>query len=119
LHAGLLDAELPAGAFELVSAQYPALLRTPGKDAESALMGAVAPGGTLLVVHHADMDADHAEHAKERGFDPADYVHPEEVAALLDDDWEVVVNERRPRIVEGGAGAHHTHDLVLRATRLR
>jgi SAM-dependent methyltransferase len=113
-HTGLLDAELTPGGFDLVSAQYPALLRTPGNDAERALLAAVAPGGTLLVVHHADVDV---EHAKERGFDPADYVSPRDVAAQLDSGWDVTFDERRPRHVEGGAGAHHTHDVVLKARR--
>ena len=114
VHAGLLDAELPAGAFDLVSAQYPALAATPGHDAERALLGAVAPGGTLLVVHHADVDV---EAAKAHGFDPADYVMPADVAALLDDGWVVEVDERRARDVPAGAGSGHTHDLVLRARR--
>jgi len=65
VHAELLDAELGAGAFDLVSAQYPALRRTPGNDAERSLLAAVAPGGTLLLVHHADVDV---EHARARGF---------------------------------------------------
>jgi SAM-dependent methyltransferase len=115
VHADLVQAQLPAGAFDLVSAQYPALLRTPGDDAERALLAAVAPGGTLLVVHHADIDP---EEAKARGFDPADYVGPADVAALLGDGWRVEVDEKRPREITGGAGAHHTHDLVLRARRL-
>ncbi len=42
LLAGLVDAPLPAGAFDLVSVQYPALRRTPGQDAERALLAAVA-----------------------------------------------------------------------------
>jgi SAM-dependent methyltransferase len=115
VHADLVQAQLPAGAFDLVSAQYPALLRTPGDDAERALLAAVAPGGTLLVVHHADIDP---EEAKARGFDPADDVGPADVAALLGDGWRVEVDEKRPREITGGAGAHHTHDLVLRARRL-
>ncbi len=115
VHADLVQAQLPAGAFDLVSAQYPALLRTPGDDAQRALLAAVAPGGTLLVVHHADIDP---EEAKARGFDPADYVGPADVAALLDDGWRVEVDEKRSRDITGGAGAHHTHDLVLRARRL-
>jgi hypothetical protein len=114
VQADLVQAGLPAGAFDLVSAQYPALLRTPGDDAERALLAAVAPGGTLLVVHHADFDP---ELAKEHGFDPADYVSPADVAALLDDRWQVEVDEKRARDITGGAGAHHTHDLVLRARR--
>jgi SAM-dependent methyltransferase len=115
LHAGLLDVAVPDGGFDLVSAQYPALLRTPGADAERALLAAVAPGGTLLVVHHADVDP---EHARARGFDPDDYVAPADVAALLGDGWLVEVDERRPRHVRGGRGAHHADDLVLRARRL-
>jgi SAM-dependent methyltransferase len=114
VHADLVQAQLPAGAFDLVSAQYPALLKTPGDDAERALLAAVAPGGTLLVVHHADIDP---EEAKARGFDPADYVSPADVAALLDDGWRVEVDEKRARDITGGAGAHHTHDVVLRARR--
>lgn len=38
VHAGLVEAALPAGSFDLVSAQYPALLRTPGFDAEHTLL---------------------------------------------------------------------------------
>lgn len=114
IHAGLLDAPLDAAGFDLVSAQYPALRRTPTCDAERALLAAVAPAGMLLVVHHADMDV---EEAKARGFDPADYVSPRDVAALLDNRWRVEFEERRPRNVSAGAGAHHTHDVVLRAQR--
>jgi len=44
VHAELTEAGLPAGSFDLVSAQYPALLRTPGAVAERALLAAVAPG---------------------------------------------------------------------------
>jgi SAM-dependent methyltransferase len=117
MHAGLLEAPLPAGVFDLVSAQYPALLRTPDNDAERALLALVIPGGVLLVVHHGDVDVDVA---KTHGFDPADYVNPSDVAALLDDDWQIEVDEKRPRPApSGGAGAHHTHDVLLKARRLR
>ena len=117
VHAGLAEAGLPPGSFDLVSAQYPALLRTPDAAAERALVGAVAPGGVLLLVHHAGMETRRPEHGE---FDPADYVWPKMVAALLDDAWQVEVDEQRPRVApEGGAGAHHTDDVVLRARRLR
>ncbi|MGA4973755.1 class I SAM-dependent methyltransferase [Streptomyces cinereoruber] len=123
VHAGLAEAALPPGSFDLVSAQYPALLRTPDAAAERALLDAVAPGGVLLLVHHAGMDEHRPEHHAEReddAFDPADYVWPSMVAALLGDDWRIEVDEERPRVVpEGGAGAHHTDDVVLRARRLR
>ena len=53
-------------------------------------------------------------------FDPADYVWPAEVAAVLLDGWHVEVDELRPRHApESGAGAHHADDLVLRVRRPR
>lgn len=114
LTAGLVEAQLAPGGFDLVSAQYPALLRTADDAAEHALADAVAPGGLLLVVHHADVDADQA---RAHGFDPADYVAPADVAAMLGSDWKIEVDERRARNVTSGAGAHHTHDQVLLARR--
>ena len=117
VHAALTDAGLPPASFDLVSAQYPALLRTPDAAAERALLAAVAPGGVLLLVHHAGMET---HEAHDSDFDPADYVWPSMVATLFNDDWEVEVDEQRPRVApDGGAGAHHTDDLVLRARRLR
>ncbi|MDT3438949.1 MULTISPECIES: bifunctional 2-polyprenyl-6-hydroxyphenol methylase/3-demethylubiquinol 3-O-methyltransferase UbiG [unclassified Pseudofrankia] len=117
VHAELAQAGLTPASFDLVSAQYPALLRTPDAAAERALLAAVAPGGVLLLVHHAGMDT---HQVRDDGFDPADYVWPSTVAALLNDDWKVERDEQRPRVApEGGAGAHHTDDLVLRARRRR
>ena len=116
LHAGLVDAALPRASFDLVSAQYPALLRTDGTVAEHALLAAVAPNGVLLFVHHP---APTKEEAAGHGFHVDDYVGPAQVAALLDDSWQVEVDETRPRHVATGAGSHHTHDVVLRARRLR
>ena len=113
VHAGLVEAGLPAGGFDLVSAQYPVLHKTPDAVAERTLVELVAPGGTLLVVHH-DIDP---EHVHEGGFDPALYALPADVAALLDGAWQIEVDERRPRSVRGGGGAHHVQDLVLRARR--
>lgn len=117
VHAELAKAALPPASFDLVSAQYPALLRTPDAAAERALLAAVAPGGVLLLVHHAGMDT---AQVHDDGIDPADYVWPSMVAALLDDDWQIEVDEQRPREApEVGAGAHHIEDVVLRARRLR
>jgi len=115
-HAGLLEAELPTASFDLVSAQYPALLRTPEAAAERSLLSLVAPGGLLLVVHHVQHPA---EHDRSHGFDPDDYVSPAGVVAMLDEDWQLEVHETRPRTVTGGAGAHHRDDIVVRARRLR
>ena len=84
-HLGLED--LPAEAsYDLVSMFYPALLRGDGSVVRT-LLGAVAPGGTLLVVHHAFVDR---EQALEHGFDPDDYVgHADLVAAIPDEGWTV------------------------------
>ncbi|TFC01121.1 class I SAM-dependent methyltransferase [Cryobacterium adonitolivorans] len=116
LHAGLVEAALPAASFDLVSAQYPALLRTDTNLAEHALLDAVAPGGVLLIVHHP---APTAEEAAAHGFDADLYVSPARVVAMLDDTWRIEVDETRPRHVATGAGAHHTEDVVVRARRLR
>lgn len=116
MHAALAEAGLPAQSFDLVSAQYPALLRTPDAAAERALLAAVAPGGVLLVVHHAGMDS-HTAH--DSAFDPADYVWPAMVVEHCDGEWIVEVDEQRPRVAPAsGAGAHHADDLVVRARRL-
>lgn len=116
IHADLLTADLAHDGYDLVSGQYTALLRSAGHDGERALIAAVAPGGLLLLVHHAHVDrAD----AITRGFDPEDYVWPADVGALLEDGWRIEADDERPRNLSTGAGAHHAHDLVLRARRLR
>ena len=113
--AGLLDASLADASYDLVSAMYPALLRTPTRDAEQRLLDLVAPGGTLLVVHHADLDRAAAEH----GHDLDDYVSPDDVRTLAQEqgDWDVVTDERRHRAHVVGAGAEHTSDVVVRLRR--
>jgi hypothetical protein len=115
-HVGLLEAPLAAGSFDLVSAQYPVLARTPGAVAERILIDAVAPGGALAVVHHADFQVDDPGH---HGFNPADYVGPWDIAPLLGGDWQIDVDERRPRTLTAGGDAHHTEDVVLITRRSR
>ncbi|GMA18409.1 alpha/beta fold hydrolase [Arsenicicoccus piscis] len=132
VHSGLTEADVPVGGFDLVTAFYPALRKTSERLAERAALAAVAPGGTLLWVEHADIDR---EHALERGFDPDDYVGVDDVLALIRPDaadatigtatdatastdaWTIDGEGRRPRRIEGGAGAHHHTDLLLRARR--
>ncbi|MER7011093.1 class I SAM-dependent methyltransferase [Saccharopolyspora sp. NPDC000359] len=104
----------PAGAFDLVSVQYFPLLREPGHSALRGLLAAVAPGGTLLVGGH-----DLADLPSDADFDPADYYHPADIAALLDDGWTVLVNETRARTTPPPPGTHHTRDTVLKARRAR
>ena len=110
----LEDAQLPAEGFDLVTAHYPGLRSSQGRDAEKALLAAVAPGGTLLVVHHADVDA---AKAKEYGFDLADFVSHDDIVELLDENWDVDVERRRPRDEPAGPEGQHTHDDVIRALR--
>ncbi len=110
----LEDMSLPPNGFDLVTAHYPALRHSPGHDAERALLAAVAPGGTLLVVHHADVDV---EKAKSYGFDPADYLGHDDVVELLSDGWEVSVDRRHLREVPAGLEGQHTHDDIIRARR--
>lgn len=107
--------EPPAPAFyDLVSVHYPALPHTPDSDAMHAIIDAVAPGGTLLVVGH-DLDA--KEHHERHGRDPADYVQPADVAARLDALWAVEIHETRPRIKPPGSRGPDVPDIVLRARR--
>jgi SAM-dependent methyltransferase len=112
VHAGLLDMPGGTGRHDLVAAHYPALVQSQDGAAIAALLGAVAPGGTLLVVHHATAPVRDGEHA----FDPADYVMPADVAAHLDDGWEVEVDEVRPP-PRARRDGHVVDDVVLRARR--
>lgn len=106
----------PEGAFDLVSVQYFPLPQQPDHAGLRGLLAAVAPGGTLLVGSHdlAELPQD-----QDHGFAPGDYYQPADIAALLDEDWTVLVDETRPRAVPPPAGTHHAHDVVLRARRLR
>lgn len=115
-HSDLTTTPPPVGVFDLVSVQYFPLPHQPDHTALRGLLDAVAPGGTLLIASHdpADQPPGH-----EHGFDPSDYYQPDDVARLLDHDWTVLVNETRPRTAPPPAGTHHTHDIVLRAQRLR
>ncbi len=91
----------------------PALRHSHGDDAIDALVGAVAPGGTLLVVGH-DFDGVDHHHC---GFDPTDYVQPADIARHLDDMWTLEVDETRPRIRPPGHHGPDLPDIVLRAQR--
>ncbi|MEB3369982.1 FAD-dependent oxidoreductase [Saccharopolyspora mangrovi] len=102
----------PDSSFDLVNAQYFALKKERGEEPLRALLAAVAPGGTLLYVGH-----DISAFPPDAEFDPTEYVMPGHVAALLDDDWKVELDEIRPRTGEGKQD--HPHDVVLRARRLR
>jgi len=110
-----LPAPFPAGSFDLVSMQYPALPKAAGEDAVRTLLDAVRHGGLLLAVYH-DLDDEHREHMKARGFDPADYVGADDLVDLLGDDYTVELHAVEPRI-DPPPGTPHIADIVLRARR--
>jgi thioredoxin reductase len=111
----------PTAAFDLVSAQYASIPRTPDGRGVSNVLDAVAPGGTLLIVSH-DLEpmrapADSPEHS--RVFDPDAYVRVEDFTAALTGSpaWDVEPLDKRVRPGGSATAAHHVHDVVLRARR--
>jgi thioredoxin reductase/SAM-dependent methyltransferase len=107
-------------AFDLVSAQYASIPRTPDDRGVHNVLDAVAPGGTLLVVSH-DLEPmrapiDTSQHSQ--AFDPDAYIRVEDFAATLGDSstWRIELHEKRPRPA-GAASTHHVDDIVLRARR--
>lgn len=112
----------PVRGFDLVSAQYASIPRTPDDRAVHNLLDAVAQGGLLVVVSH-DLErmrgpVDTA--VQSRPFDPDAYVRVDDVVAVLATapDWSIEVHETRPRPA-GAASTHHVDDVVLRARRTR
>jgi thioredoxin reductase len=106
--------------FDLVTAHYASIPRTPDDRGVRNVIDAVAPGGTLLVVSH---DLEPMRHPIDterfsRPFDPDAYVRTEDVAAVLagTPGWEIEVDDVRPR-PPGAASGHHVDDVVLRARR--
>jgi SAM-dependent methyltransferase len=110
-----LHTHFAEGSFDLVSMQYPALPKAAGDAAVQTLLATVRPSGTLLAVYH-DLDADHREHMKSRGVDPADYVEVDDLRRLLGDDFTVEVHAVEPRL-DPPPGTPHIADVVLRARR--
>ena len=110
-----LRTSFPAGSFDLVSMQYPALPKAAGQAAVRALLGTVRPGGLLLAVYH-DLSDEHREHMKSQGVDPADYVDADDLAGLLGDAFMIERHAVQPRIYPPPDNPHIA-DVVLRARR--
>lgn len=110
-----LETPLPAGSFDLVSMQYPALPKSGGEDAVRRLLGTLRAGGLLLAVYH-DLDEEHREHMRERGVVPEDYVDADDLAGLLGNGFTVELHAVEPR-VDPPPGTEHVTDVVLRARR--
>ena len=119
--ANALD-PFPPAAFDLVSAQYASLPRTPDRRGIRNLLNAVAPGGTLIVVSHdlRQMHAAQADREHAPAYDPDAYVRVEDIAEALaeSDDWKIEVSERRVRPPGSATAAIHVEDVVLRARRV-
>lgn len=107
----VLSTRFPAGAFDLVSLQYPALAKANSGPGLDALLASLAPGGVLLAVFHHITDP---EHMRAHGVDPADYVGVDDLAELVGQRLTIEVHAVRPRI-DPPHGADHIDDVVLRA----
>jgi thioredoxin reductase/SAM-dependent methyltransferase len=118
--ANALDA-FEVAAFDLVSAQYASIPRTPDDRAVANVLNAVAPGGTLLVVSHdlEPMRAAIDTRTHTQLFDPDAYVRVDDFAAALAGSpaWDIEVHEKRPRPPGAASASHHVDDIVLRARR--
>jgi SAM-dependent methyltransferase len=110
-----LETSFPAGSFDLVSLQYPALPKA-GAGGLRRLLDSLSPGGLLLAVYH-DLDGEHRDHMKSRGVDPADYIGADDLALLLGDGFTVESRGVVPRI-DPPPGTPHVADVILRARRL-
>ncbi|MGN6688041.1 MAG: FAD-dependent oxidoreductase [Actinomycetales bacterium] len=106
-------------AFDLVSACYASIPRTPDLRSVRTILDAVAPGGSLVVLSH-DTEAMRAHRGHDMAFDPDAYVHLDDFAAAVQDNpgWVIDVHEKRARPA-GAASSHHVEDVVLRAHRTR
>jgi len=111
----VLQTPFPAGSFDLVSMQYPALPKAAGEAAVRALLDTVRPGGLLLAVYH-DLNDEHREHMKSQGVDPADYVDADGLARLLGEEFTIELHAVEPRI-DPPPDHRHIADIVLRARR--
>ena len=105
----------PSGSFDLVSVQYPALPKASGEAVVRTLLDSIRPGGVLLAVYH-DLDDEHREHMKAKGFDPADYVGADDLVPLLAADFSIERHAVEPRI-DPPPGNPHIADVMLRARR--
>jgi SAM-dependent methyltransferase len=114
------DDPFDGATFDLAVAMYASIPRTADGRGVRNLLGAVAPGGTLLVVSHdlAPMRTPIDVTTASRGYDPDAYVRVDDVAAAVagDDGWGVERHELRAR-PPGATSSHHVDDVVLRLRR--
>lgn len=105
-------------AYDLVTAHYVPIQRTPDDRGVHNLLGAVAPGGTLLVVSHdLEQMRTSAEAMHGQPYDPDAYLNVGDFVKVLEDspEWEVETHETRAR--PDSKPSPHVNDVVLRARR--
>jgi thioredoxin reductase/SAM-dependent methyltransferase len=116
-------APFPKASFDLVTAHYASIPRTPDGRGIDNMLAAVTVGGTLLVVGHDQepMREPIDTSQRSRGFDPDAYVRVDDVAAVLagSPDWHVEIHGTRPRPPGHTSASHHVDDVVVRARRIR
>ena len=115
--ANALD-PFPRESFDLVSASYASIPRTPDHRGVRTILDAVAPGGTLLVLGH-DLEAMRSRQHLAVAFDPEAYVQITDFEAEVGGrpDWTFMSIEKRPRPPGSASAAQHVDDVVLRARR--
>lgn len=110
----LASPDLPRD-LDLVSIQFMHLPEPHRSRVFGELASRVAVGGTLLIVAHDPSDL-HSGVGRPHQADL--YFTAQEIAALLDDSWDVRVCESRPRVERSSDGHEHAiSDAVLLAVR--
>jgi len=107
-----------ADSFDLVTASYASIPRTPDRRGVRNLLDAVAPGGTLIVLSH-DLEAMRAPQQHGIPFDPEAYLQIQDFVSELTGvpGWTIESNDKRPRPPGSATAGHHVDDLVLRVRR--
>jgi SAM-dependent methyltransferase len=105
----------PPGTFDLVIVMYLHLPVADRRKVHRRAAGALAPGGTILVVGHDPTNLSEGFGGPQ---DPAVLFGPDDVVADLDGLAEVERAERAHRPA-GGEGEHEAIDAVVRAVRPR
>ena len=113
LQADVVEWVPPQEAFELVAILYLHLDKAATRDVLRRAAGAVAPGGTLLVVGHDPTNVD-AGHGGPQN--PAILMAPDEIVAALDG-LRIERAERVLRPVPAAGEDVHAIDALVRAVR--
>lgn len=113
--ADLTEWSPPTETFDLVSAQYFHLPSAQRLPTYRALAAAVAPGGLLLMVGHHPSDL---QTTAMRMPDPDPLFTGDDIVAELGVGWQIVTNEKRPRVEKDRTRQPITvHDTVVLARR--